>query len=664
MKIKTLITFLIALTIGIMAQNFQDDQGEKEKFRRSEFKRSMKNFNPNSNLETKTDGSIDALYYEIKLNLDFSALDISYGEVTGRFKSKANSLTQINLDFDNNMTVDSVGENAISFTHIGSVLIINLDQVYNIDDIFEVTVYYNGAPNSTGFGSWRMTSSRASTLSEPYGAKEWWPCKDTPTDKPDSVDMHITVPDGYIAVSNGKLIGITPLSGSRNTYHWHEQYSIVTYLVSIAVANDYVHFSDIYVNTSGDTMPLDYWVYSSELTQAQITYAEVPLYMEALEHYFGPYPFFEEKYGMARFDWGGAMEHQTVTSTGSVSNSWWWRHTNVHELGHQWFGDQVTCADFHHIWLNEGFASYSEALFENYANGITAYHDYMRNDMTGGRQGELYVDDTTNTSSIFNSTVYEKGAWVVHMLRHVVSDSMFFHSLKSYFTDPRFTYGSARTEDLQTVFEEETGMDLTAFFEQWVYHPLYPNYQYAWSVTPSGNKWVTNLLIKQIQTHHIYTMPIDITLQGTSWDSTLVVLNDTSYQRFYIESSVEPTNVLFDKDQWVLKNSQLIVDSILDPERYPPNTFVLEQNFPNPFNPATTIRFYSPYQANVDLVIYDINGRTIMSFYFKAKNNGFNEVVWDGRNDYGKEVASGIYFYKLVSNVKTMPEVRKLIKIE
>ncbi len=150
-----------------------------------------------------------------------------------------------------------------------------------------------------------MTSTRASTLSEPYGARGWWPCKDTATDKPDSVDMHITVPSGYIAVSNGSLIGITPVTGSRNTYHWHEQYPISTYLVSIAVANDYVHFSDIYVNVSGDTLPLDYWVYNYELSQAQSTYAEVPLYMEALEHYFGPYPFFEEKYGMARFDWGG-----------------------------------------------------------------------------------------------------------------------------------------------------------------------------------------------------------------------------------------------------------------------------------------------------------------------------------------------------------------------
>jgi len=288
----------------------------------------------------------------------------------------------------------------------------------------------------------------------------------------------------------------------------------------------------------------------------------------------------------------------------------------------------------------------------------------MRNDMTGGHSGKLYVDDTTNTESIFSSTVYEKGAWVVHMLRHVVGDSMFFHSLKTYLTDPRISYGAARTEDLQTILEEETGMDLNPFFEQWVYHPSYPNYQWAWSTNQSGNKWITNLLIKQTQTHHTYTMPIDITLQGSGWDSTLVVLNDTSYQRFYIECLVEPTNVLFDKDQWVLKDAQLIVDSVPDPENYPPNTFVLNQNFPNPFNPETTIRFFSPYQANVDLVIYDINGRTIRSFYVNSKNNGFNDVVWDGRNDYGKEVSSGIYFYKLVGNAKTLPNVRKLIKIE
>jgi aminopeptidase N len=663
MKLKLLITLLLALAVGINAQDYQKDQVEKAKFRRAEFKNSMKKFNTNSDLVSKSDGSFDALYYDINLDFNFSSFQIT-GEVTGRFKSKVNSLLQVSLDFDSDMTVDSVSSSAVSFTHSSNELVLTLNQSKNIDDVFDVTVYYSGSPQSTGFGSFSFNSNRASTLSEPYGARDWWPCKDTPTDKPDSVDIHLTVPQGYIAVSNGTLISVLPAPGSKDIYHWHEQYPIATYLVSVAIANDYTYFSDIYINTTGDTLPLDYWVYNSELSQAQITYAEVPLYMEALEYYFGPYPFFEEKYGMARFDWGGAMEHQTVTSTGSVSNSWWWRHTNVHELGHQWFGDQVTCASFHHIWLNEGFASYSEALFEEYANGIAAYHNYMQNDMTGGRQGKLYVDDTTNTVSIFNSTVYEKGAWVVHMLRHVVGDSMFFHSLKTYLTDARVSYGAARSEDLQTIMEEESGMDLAPFFDQWVYQPSYPNYQYAWSVTQSGNKWLTNLLIRQTQTHHTYTMPIDITLQGTSWDSTVVVLNDTSEQRFYIESSVEPTNVLFDKDQWILKSAQLIVDSVDDPENYPPNTFILQQNYPNPFNPETTIRFYSPYQANVDLVIYDIKGRTIRNFYFNAKNNGFNEVVWDGRNEYGKEVASGIYFYKLMSNENTLPNVRKLIKIE
>ena len=663
MRLKTLMSLILLTSFIINAQEYKNEPEEKEKFRREEFKRAMKKFDVNSNQVTKSDGSIDALYYDINLDFNFSTLQIT-GEVTGRFRSKMNSLSQFNLDFSSGMTVDSVGGNAVSFNHSNNELNITLNQNYNIDDIFEATIYYSGSPQSTGFGSFDFTSSRASTLSEPYGARDWWPCKDSPADKPDSVDIRLTVPNGYTAVSNRTLMGITPVPVNKNMYHWHEQYPIATYLVSAAIANDYAHFSDIYINTSGDTLPLDYWVYNSELNQAQITYAEVPLYVEALEHFFGPYPFFEEKYGMARFDWGGAMEHQTVTSTGSVSNTWWWRHTNVHELSHQWFGDQVTCADFHHIWLNEGFASYSEALFEEYANGISAYHNYMQNEMTSGWSGKLYIDDTTNTWNIFNSTVYEKGAWVVHMLRHVLGDSVFFHSLKSYLTDPRFTYGAARSEDLQTVCEEIRGLDLAPFFEQWVYHPSYPSYQYAWSVTQSGNKWVTNLLIKQTQTHHIYTMPIDITLQGSGWDSTVVVLNDTAYQRYYIESSVEPTDVLFDNDRWILRDVQLIVDGILDPEKYPPNTFVLEQNYPNPFNPETNFKFYSPYQANVDLMIFDINGRVVRSFYFNTVNNGFNEVKWDGRNDFGQEVASGVYFYKLLSKENTVPNVRKLIKID
>ena len=233
----------MVLVISVNAQISPEDQDAKEKFRRSEFKNAMKKFNNNANLATKSDGSFDALYYDIGIDFNFSSLEI-VGEVTGRFKSKINGLTQFSLDFSSGMTIDSISGAALSYTHSSNELTLTTNQTYNVDDIFEATIYYSGYPQSTGFGSFSFTANRASTLSEPYGARDWWPCKDTPTDKPDSVDIRLTVPDGYTAVSNGTLRSVTAVPGNKNTWHWHEQYPITTYLVSVAIANDYVHFSD------------------------------------------------------------------------------------------------------------------------------------------------------------------------------------------------------------------------------------------------------------------------------------------------------------------------------------------------------------------------------------------------------------------------------------
>ncbi|MFC2088215.1 M1 family aminopeptidase, partial [Calditrichota bacterium] len=646
MRLFTIVFLFFAFSFNLLAQLSKEDKEVQQTFRQNEMKSYMKGMNAKSTQGIKSDGSIDALYYEIKLNFDFVLLEIN-GEVTGRFRSKVNSLSQITLDFDDNMSVDSIKGNVTSFSHSGYDLTVNLAQTFNSNDVLEVTVFYHGSPNSSGFGSFSMTSSRAYTLSEPYGAKGWWPCKDTPNDKPDSVDIYLTVPSAYKAVSNGSLIDVTPGPNNTSVWHWNEKYPIATYLVSLAIASDYANFTDEYVSASGDTLLLDYYVYNYELSQAQTSYADVPKYLEAFEYYFGAYPFYEEKYGMARFGWGGGMEHQTITSIGSTSGSNGWRNIYIHELGHQWFGDLVTCANFHHIWLNESFASYSEPLYYEYWDGAAAYHSYMASQDHRPWYGTIYIQDTTSTGSIFGNIVYDKGSWVLHMLRHVVGDSVFFTILKSYTTDPRFAYGSATTEGFQTICEEISGQDLSAFFDQWIYHPSYPKYQYAWSVIPSGSKWLTKLVIKQTQTHHVYTMPIDITFQATGWDSTFVVLNDSDYQRYYIVTSTLPTNVLFDKDKWILRDVQQVVDSILDPADKPPVTYKLYQNFPNPFNPETTIAFYTPDKAEVEIRIYDINGREIKYLFFSSPNQGTHFINWNGTDSYGSQVSSGVYFYKL-----------------
>ena len=212
------------------------------------------------------------------------------------------------------------------------------------------------------------------------------------------------------------------------TFHWHEQYPIATYLVSI-VAGEYAHFQDYYEYGGDEPMLLDYYVYPDELVRAKTIFDEMHDYLDALSFYFGPYPFLKEKYGQARYNWGGAMEHQTLTSIGQVKPEW--RYVYVHELGHQWFGDLVTCASWTDIWLNEGFASYSEALYAEWDGyyghppGIEAYHAYMATqDYRDGRT--IHIADTTQISNIFNIIVYDKGSWVLHMLRGMIPSFSIF----------------------------------------------------------------------------------------------------------------------------------------------------------------------------------------------------------------------------------------------
>jgi len=660
MSLRIILFVSTVLSFNLFSQVTQENLDARQKFREFESKRLVKTVLANSTQSVKGDGSVDALYYEINLELNFTSQTISSGEVTGRFRSLANSLTQVILDFENNMNVTSVGGNGISYTHNGNHLAITLDQAYNIDDIFEVTVFYNGSPSSSGFGSWSMTSSRASTLSEPYGAKGWWPCKDTPNDKPDSVDIYITVPSNFDAVSNGKLMSVTPGPSSTQIWHWKETYPIATYLVSLAIANDYAHFSDIYVSATGDTLPLEHWVYQNHLSTAQATFAEVPDFIEALEYYFGPYPFYGEKYGMAEFDWGGGMEHQTITSIGGVSSGY--RDIFVHELGHMWFGDQVTCKDFHHIWLNEGFASYSEPLFHEYTYGTAAYHNYMASQDHHPWSGTIYIQDTTNVWSIFSNIVYDKGSWVLHMLRHVVGDTVFFNILKTYASHPDFSYGTATTEDFQAICEGSSDKNLSYFFNQWIYNSGHPDYAYSWNVSPEGNNWRTRLVIKQLQTNQTFKMPIDITFQANGWDSTFVVINDTSYQRYDIITTTQPTTVLFDKDNWILCDVQQFVDGI-EPYDNNPEYFLLEQNYPNPFNPETTIEFYTPDGTSAEIIIYDVTGREIKKYTISKTEVGTNKVIWSGEDKIGKPVSSGIYFYELVLPEKNIQRTRKMIKL-
>jgi hypothetical protein len=367
------------------------------------------------------------------------------------------------------------------------------------------------------------------------------------------VDVRVTVPSNLIVASNGTLRSLTN-NGATDTYYWHEGYPISTYLVSVAI-HPYTTFSHWYKYSPADSMEVQYYVFPSHYGSVQATYALTVPMIELFASLFGEYPFLDEKYGHAEFTWGGGMEHQTITSLGG-----WSEYLIAHELAHQWWGDMVTCDDFHHIWMNEGFATYSEALWSEFTYGMATYHQ----DMTAAKYfgaGTIYVPDTSNWGRIFHSGLsYNKGSWVLHMLRHVVGDTAFFDILQTYYADSRYQYGTVTTEQFRDLCEDVSGMELDFFFHQWIYEEYYPTYSYSWNAAPNGGFFDIDLTISQLQTNHIFTMPIDVKIQTVFGDTTLVVWDSLATQQFVLTVADEPTGLELDPDEWILRSIQEAVD--------------------------------------------------------------------------------------------------------
>ncbi|NIM20556.1 MAG: T9SS type A sorting domain-containing protein [Candidatus Latescibacteria bacterium] len=509
--------------------------------------------------QTQNQTLYDVIYYDLDLDIDPTAETVS-GSVTMTAEVVSDSLAEAELNLLNNMTVSQVtwAGGPLGYAHSNDILTVTLPMTYYLGETFTIVIYYSGTP-SISYGAFGFDTYGGDpmiwSLSEPYGSRSWWPCKDIPSDKADSVDIRITVPDTLIVASNGTLRSETD-NGSTKTYWWHEEYPITTYLVSVAI-HPYTVFSHWYHYSLTDSMEVRYYVFPDHYDAVQENYGKTVGMMELFSDLFGEYPFINEKYGHAEFIWGGGMEHQTITSLG-----WWGEYLIAHELAHQWWGDMVTCNSFHHIWMNEGFATYSEALYSEFTYSMARYHsDMAAAKYLGG--GTIYVPDPSDWARVFHSGLsYNKGSWVLHMLRHVVGDSTFFQILKTYYADARYQYGTATTEQFRDVCEDESGMDLDFFFHQWIYEEYYPTYKYNWSYLENGGQYEVSLDIEQLQSNYIFKMPIDITFEAAFGETTLVVWDSLATQSFNLVIGEEPLAIFIDKDEWILRD---VVEPITNP---------------------------------------------------------------------------------------------------
>ena len=600
------------------------------------------------------DANYDVTYYKLDIALDYNAKTIS-GSVTCKAKMIQNGISQIYYDLTNPLTVDSVllNDTPTTFSRGTSTLFVNLYSKLNIGDNFTTRVYYHGTPGSSGFGSFTFGTTPVNnnptiyTLSEPYGAKDWWPCKDTPADKADSADIWITVSKDFFAGSEGTLESITDNANNTHTFKWKVRYPIAQYLLSLAIA-DYYEYTNYYNYTHTDSMPITNYVYPESWNSTTQYYLDlVPQMIKVFADHFGEYPFIKEKYGHAQFGWGGGMEHQTLTSLGGYSAS-----LISHELAHMWYGDAITCKDWQNIWLNEGFATYAQGVWIESQQGKSGYDNFMITEMNSAKlsAGSIWVQDISSVNEIFNGNrSYAKGGVVLHMLRGIVGDSTFYNIMRAYTKDPSLAYNVATTEDFQRVAQDVSGMDLNYFFQEWIYGENYPKYSVVWSKSQFGNSWNLSITInQQVNTNPAYfTMPIQIKALYASGDTLLTVFNDAQNQQFNFALNKEPVAISFDPGNWILKDVSSVVMGVSS--NSVPTIFSLDQNYPNPFNPTTKISWQVPESSWQTLKVYDVLGDEVAKLVDEFRPAGKYELNFDASSlpDGKAGLPSGVYMYML-----------------
>jgi aminopeptidase N len=584
---------------------------------------------------------INVIHHAFHWNIDPAVSAIS-GHVETTFIVNQNSVSILRFELNTAMTVDSVIYNGqqVNFADSSSyILNIYLPQSLSQGQQAMVDIHYHGNPAAGGaFGAFVQTVHAGKpiiwTLSEPYGAREWWPAKNDLSDKIDSMDAYITTPYGNKAACNGVLVSTTD-NGTGLVHHWKHRHPIAAYLVAVAVTN-YASYSDWAVINNDSIEILNYVYPEDSATFAQQSPGVINS-MQLFTDLFIDYPFKDEKYGHAQFGWGGGMEHQTMSFMANFSHS-----LMAHELAHQWFGDMVTLGSWQDIWLNEGFATYLTGLtYEHNFPNHTYWEDWKSQKIahvTSDPFGSVWVDDTTSASRIFSSRLsYSKGALLLHMLRYKVGDSAFFAGVNNYLNDPQIAYGYARTSDLQHYLEQSSGMNLTEFLNDWFYGQGYPIYQIDVSQSWQGS---FDVIINQTPAHSsvsFFEMPVPIHFYGPNIDTIIRFENTSNNQQFQFQLGQYVDSVAFDPEMWLCARGTVDFSvGIADND----NVYEPFKLFPNPVHEQLIIT--SGHRGDVVIEIYSAQGRLIKT-----------EIVTKFENSHITNLnllQSGMYFVNIKSS--------------
>ena len=584
-----------------------------------------------------------------KLVLDF---DVSNAYINGYVEYNMTfSISGDTLFFDlsDSLKVDSVFYNSanVSFTHKNDVVFWQIPPVLPPLNYTNIKIYYHGnPPRNAGTGYFVVdtmpgkTDSILWTLSEPYGSSKWWPCQDNLNQKSDTLECIFTVSKYSksgkynIAVSNGLLQKVDS-SANKLTYYYQHNHPIVSYLVCAAVA-PYSIFNEK-IPLKNDTLFYQNFLFQTDTSMHLNAMTDFVFVMKLFEDKIYPYPFINEKYGHTRFLRGGGMEHQTNSFMANLNFG-----LLAHEMAHQWFGNEVTCATWQDIWLNEGFATWMTGLAYEYSfNGFwfNIWKAEQINRIISSSDGSVFVYDTSNVSRIFNNRLsYSKGAMVIRMLQLELGDKVFFDVLKDYLL--QYKYSFATTSDFQKVAESKSGRNLSPFFNQWIMKEGFPSHEITWKTESQK----LNLKIKQSTSHSsvaFFEMKIPLKVyNSTKTDSAILIIEyKQNNSTFSYNLPFMADSIVFDPDLWLIAG---------------PTKFIKEQNlgiflYPNPSKNEAVLEINSTTSEQVDIVIYNALGQKMK--FISTQNNRTIPLDIQGYNN-------GVYFV-IVSGDKWR-EVRKL----
>lgn len=542
------------------------------------------------------------------------------------------------FDFSNDLQVNSVISDGIELEHFFSD---NLSLAIVFPELLpeglkKIEIQYEGVPVNHSIQAFNQGFHGMEpiiyTLSEPFGARDWWPCKQTLNDKLDSIFIEITVPEGLKAGSNGKLEYTQSNGDGTVSFGWKHRFPIPAYLVSIAATN-FASFSQQVV-VDGHTIEILNYVYPEKLELSQQQLEVTPDLISLYSEYFGIYPYWQEKYGHCQAALPGGMEHTTMSSMDGFYYS-----LVAHELAHQWFGDKVTCGSWADIWLNEGFATFLTGMGYQYLQDDNIFMDWklgLQQSVKSQPGGSVFVNDSLNRDRIFYGRLtYNKGAYLLIMLRGIMGDDLFFQACREYLEDPNLAFGYVRTADFKAHLEAVSGKDFTEFFDNWFYGEGFPTYHLSWSISDGG------VVITLSQTTSdpsvgFYKMPIPIELIGDTRDTIIKLDNTFSGQRFFVSSNYNVRQIRFDPNLDVLANSTVKFDSNSD---FDLNDIVVS---PNPANGIINVSVLNPAFTAKSVDIMDAQGKIVQTL---TPLGGFHDIMSFDIS----ALESGVYILRLAN---------------